>query len=242
MRTLTVDMVQYDCPYIDVSDDYDISFFAKQWDFNPADRKLETRILATGADRGALDNGLGELADHEHMKRFQLLSRKGPRAVLRTTIGETDAMAAIRRHGGYITGPFEIRDGSELWRVGFENDVTTRDTLAALERDNDFVVVREETVEVDDYYDLVSNAAAACSLLEGCRDLSEVERRTLVAAVEGGYFERPKETNLGDLAEEFGVSKTAVSKNLRRAEQKLLERVVGAVDSLETSPGRHRRQ
>ncbi|MDZ7701369.1 MAG: helix-turn-helix domain-containing protein [Halobacteriales archaeon] len=233
MQTLTVDMVQYDCPYIDVSDGYDISFFAKQWDFNPADRELETRILATGSDRGALENGLHALADHDHMQSFRLLSRTGPRAVLRTRIGETDAMHAIREHGGYITGPFDIQNGSELWRLGFDTEAVASETLNALDQHNDYNVVRDETVELDDYYDLVSNAPAARSLLEGCRELSDVERRTLVAAVDGGYFARPKETDLGELADEFGISKTAVSKNLRRAEQKLLQRVVGAVDALE---------
>ena len=233
MRSLTVDMVQYDCPYIDVSDTHDVSFFAKQWDFNPADRELETRILLTGADGGALDNGLTALGDHDRMESLSLLSRQGRRAVLRTKIGETDAMHAIREHGGYITGPFEIKDGSELWRLGFETERVASETLSALDRHNDFSVVMDEAVELDDYYDLVSNARAAKSLLDGYRDLSDVERRTLAAAVEGGYFARPKETDLGDLAEEFGVSKTAVSKNLRRAERKVLARFVDASASLD---------
>ena len=233
MRSLTVDMVQYDCPYIDVSDSHDVSFFAKQWDFNPADRELETRILLTGADPDALDVGLAALDDHDRMESLDLLSRRGRRAVLRTKIGETDAMHAIREHGGYITGPFEIKDGSELWRLGFETERVAGETLSALDRHNDFHVVRDEAVELDDYYDLVSNARAAKSLLDGCRDLTDVERRTLAAAVEGGYFARPRESDLGDLADEFGISTTAVSKNLRRAERKVLARFVGATESLD---------
>ena len=233
MRSLTVDMVQYDCPYIDVTSTHDVTFFAKQWDFNPTDRELETRILATGSDRGALDNGLSALGEHDRMEGLRLLSRQGRRAVLRTKIGETNAMHAIREHGGYITGPFEIVEGSELWRLGFESERVRSETLSALDRHNDFDVVRDEAVELDDYYDLISHARAAKSLLDGCRDLSDVERRTLAAAVEGGYFERPKEVDLADLAEEFGISKTAVSKNLRRAERKVLRRFVGAVESLD---------
>jgi len=233
MRSLTVDMVQYDCPYIDVSDSHDVSFFAKQWDFNPADRELETRILLTGADPDALDVGLAALDDHDRMESLDLLSRRGRRAVLRTKIGETDAMHAIREHGGYITGPFEIKDGSELWRLGFETERVAGETLSALDRHNDFHVVRDEAVELDDYYDLVSNARAAKSLLDGCRDLTDVERRTLAAAVEGGYFARPRESDLGDLADEFGISTTAVSKNLRRAERKVLARFVDASASLD---------
>ena len=40
-------------------------------------------------------------------------------------------------------------------------------------------------------------------------------------------------TNLGDLAEEFDVSKPAVSKNLRRGERQMVERVVDALSDLD---------
>jgi predicted DNA binding protein len=81
--------------------------------------------------------------------------------------------------------------------------------------------------------DVVQNAAAAMTLVDGCRELSDVERQTLESAASGGYFESPRQTNLGDLAEEFDVSKPAVSKNLRRGERKMVERVVDALSELD---------
>lgn len=46
--------------------------------------------------------------------------------------------------------------------------------------------------------------------------LTDVQRETLLAAKETGYFEVPRESSLVDLAEQLGVSDTAASQRLRR--------------------------
>lgn len=230
---MTMDMVQYDCPYIDVTDDVDVSFYTMHWDFDSARQELETRILVEGADRGALDEGLDALADHDRMLGFDLLSRRGETGVIRSYIGETDAMRAIRENGGYITGPFKIREGSELWNVGFDSPDAADGALSALETANDFRVEARNDVTPEDFFDIVQNVDVAKALFEGCRTLSSVERETLRRAVEGGYFETPRDATLSTLASEFDVSKTAVSKNLRRSERKVLERVVAAAADLD---------
>jgi predicted DNA binding protein len=52
--------------------------------------------------------------------------------------------------------------------------------------------------------------------------LTDVQRETLAAALEGGYFHVPRSTTLQELAAEFGVSDTAVSQRIRRGVQRLL--------------------
>lgn len=233
MISLTMDMVQYDCPYIAVTDDVDVSFYTKHWDFNAAREALETRILVKGEDRGSLTNGLDALRQQAGMREFDLLSRQGESAVIKSYIDQTNAMKVIRENDGYITGPFRINEGSELWNIGFDTGDAADDALSALERENDFSVEARNTTSLDDYLDIVQNVDPAMELLDGCRALSDVERQTLERAVEGGYFQTPRDATLGTLAEEFDVSKTAASKNLRRSEQKVLERVVSALSSLD---------
>jgi predicted DNA binding protein len=233
MLELTLDMEQYDCPFIDTTEATDVSFAAVHWEFDSARHELETRMLVEGADPGALENGLGALADHENMRECTLLSKQGAAAQIRTTIDETDAMGTIRANEGYITGPFHIREGAELWHVGFDREPTADETLEALDRANEFDVVERERVSPHSVTGFVQNVGAAMTLVEGCRDLSPTERRTLEAAVDRGYFESPRGASLGDLAEQFGVSKTAVSKNLRRAEGKTVSRVTEALEDLE---------
>ncbi|PSP55785.1 helix-turn-helix domain-containing protein [Halobacteriales archaeon QS_1_67_19] len=233
MIDITMDMEQYDCPFIDTTDDHEVGFSAIQWDFDRVNDQLETRMMVEGADRGALTDGLSALRDHGNMRDYDLLTRRDNVAHIRTAIGETDAMATIRSHGGYITGPFYIEGGSEVWHVGFDAVEDADTALAELERDNEYDVLERENTELPEMQGFVQNAGAAMTLIEGCRDLSDVERETLERAVSDGYFESPRGATLGHLADEFDVSKPAVSKNLRRGQQKMIERVIEALDELE---------
>jgi predicted DNA binding protein len=233
MIDLAMDMEQYDCPFIDTTADYEVAFSATQWDFDQRHRELETRMVVEGEDRASIDTGLRALRDHGNMQDYTLLSRQGNVAHIRTVIDETDAMRTIRNHDGYITGPFYIEDGSEVWHVGFDRSREVEDALSDLERENEFDVLERNDQSLPDMQQLIQNAGAAMTLIEGCEDLSNVERQTLERAVESGYFRSPRDADLGTLADEFDVSKPAVSKNLRRGQRKMIERVIDALDDLE---------
>jgi predicted DNA binding protein len=233
MITLEMDMVQYDCPYIDTTVDHDVSFFTKQWDFDTETQSLETRIVVGGRDRPALNRGLDALSDHPNMHGYELLRRKDDKAFIRSEIGQTNAMKVIRENDGYITGPFRIKEGSETWHIGFDTESTAADALSELERHNDFEVESRDEVGIDEYYDVMQNRAVAKDLLDACRDLSRVEAETLESAVRDGYFSDPRGATLSSFADEFDVSKMAVSKNLRRSQRKVLDEVVDAMNRLE---------
>lgn len=51
--------------------------------------------------------------------------------------------------------------------------------------------------------------------------LTAKQRRTAVRAVEAGYYERPRETSLEELAADLGISKSACSQRLNAVESKL---------------------
>ncbi|MEF8786818.1 MAG: helix-turn-helix domain-containing protein [Haloarculaceae archaeon] len=233
MIDISMEMEQQDCPFIDTTADYAVSFSSFQWQFDESTRELETRMVVQADERGALDNGLSALKEHENMHEYRLLKRWDDIAHIRTTINETDAMHTIRANDGYITGPFYIEAGSELWHVGFDSEECADRTLSELERNNEYAVLTREQNSMPDLQELVLNANPAMHLIEGGRELSDVERKTLQAAVEGGYFESPRETTLGSLAEEFDISKPAVSKNLRRGQQKVVGRMVDVLDDID---------
>lgn len=226
-------MEQSDCPFIDTSTRHDVSFSTFQWEFDESNHVLETRMVVEARDRDELNKGLQSLRDHEHMYDYGLLKRWEDIAHIRTTIAETDAMETIRSHDGYITGPFYIEQGAEIWHVGFDSQTMADTTLSDLDRNNEYVVLSREENSLPDLQELVQNANAGVELIKACKDLSDVEQATLVAAVEGGYFESPRQATLGTLAEEFDVSKPAVSKNLRRAQEKVSERVVSVLGHME---------
>lgn len=53
--------------------------------------------------------------------------------------------------------------------------------------------------------------------------LTETQRETVLAGLESGYYEIPRETRPSELAEEFGISQQALSKRFRRAHRALAE-------------------
>lgn len=227
-----MEMEQHDCPFIDTTLEYDVSFSAVQWEFDESCRELETRMVVQGASRGALDNGIEALRDHPNMHTYQLQKRWQDTAQIRTVIDETDAMARIRGHDGFITGPFYIEDGSELWHVGFDTSGVADEALSELDHNNEFDIMSRDDMGGPLVQETVTNVNAGLELVEACRGLTEVERDALTAAVEEGYFESPRETTLNELAERFDISAPAFSKNLRRGQEKVARHVVQTLDVL----------
>lgn len=60
--------------------------------------------------------------------------------------------------------------------------------------------------------------------------LTELQHETLIAALEAGYYEMPREVTMGELAEELDISQQALAKRLRRGYRNLIE------DSLTVGP------
>jgi predicted DNA binding protein len=222
MITYTLDMVQHDCPYIDVSDDFSTTFTGVHWDFDAEHEELESRVLVKASTREELHRSIQALHDHPKMNQYELLSVKGDRAILRNRVSETTAMRTIRGYGGYLTGPFEAEHGSEVWNIGFDSAESADAALSSLDRNNEFAIESRDTISIDDFLDLVRNVGPAKQLLDGCRNLTAVERATMEQAYSEGYFRSPRDATLSTLAEEFDVSCSAVSKNLRRGQNKLI--------------------
>ncbi|MWG33929.1 helix-turn-helix domain-containing protein [Halomarina oriensis] len=54
-------------------------------------------------------------------------------------------------------------------------------------------------------------------------DLTDEQREALEAALENGYFKVPRDTTLGSIADDLGISHQALSERLRRANEILAE-------------------
>ena len=54
------------------------------------------------------------------------------------------------------------------------------------------------------------------------RDLTPIQRETLIMAYREGYFEQPRETTQEELSEQFGISSRAVSERFRRGIRNLI--------------------
>ncbi|RBI62165.1 hypothetical protein DMJ13_09785 [halophilic archaeon] len=85
----------------------------------------------------------------------------------------------------------------------------------------DFCRERELTLDLREIH-------SADAKTDDSRALTDVQRETLLAAVEAGYFTVPREASAEDLAEDLGVSHQAVSERLRRATESLVRETIGS--------------
>jgi len=231
MINVSMEVEQYDCPFVHASDSHDVAFSSVHCDAGP--RATEVRMVAEAADRPTLESGLETVRSHREVDDYELFSKVDNVAKFRTVVGSTDAMEVVHANDGYVTGPFFAESGTETWHLGFDEAERADGALSALERTHEFDVVGRDDTDETELHQLVQNAGAAMTLIEGAKDLSDVERQTLEAAVSDGYYESPRDATLGTLADRFDVSKPAVSKNLRRGEQKMIQRVIEAIEDIE---------
>jgi len=67
-------------------------------------------------------------------------------------------------------------------------------------------------------------------------DLSSEQEAALRAAVEHGYYESPRETDAGELADRLGVPRSTLTHRLRRAEEQLAKQWVARLRSRRRPP------
>lgn len=238
MIGLALSVRQCDCPLSAASGAHDVAFVTPHWHYDHETGRLEMRVLAEGASRADVERGLSVIREHEEVQGFELLAKQGPTARARVAMGTTDVMGTVRANDGYLTGPFENAGGSERWTIGFDDEASAETALARLDDQPDEYELRDRTtLDPATALENLRADSVGTTVLEGSRRLTATERETIRRAVETGYYDVPRETTLGDLADAFDVSDAAVSKTLRRAERKLL---VPTVTELETVADRGR--
>lgn len=67
-------------------------------------------------------------------------------------------------------------------------------------------------------------------------DITEKQREAVRTAIEAGYYDTPRDADLADLAEEIGISRSAVSQRLTAVESKLVAELVKADGDPATAP------
>jgi predicted DNA binding protein len=123
-------------------------------------------------------------------------------------------LASVQASGVPLSLPVEIQDGQAHLEL-----TASRDRIAALGEAFDDLGV---TYSLDRLYESVEAAAP----------LTEKQRETLLAALEQGYYDTPRDTTLSELADELGMANSTLSELLHRAEESVIKAFVA--DRLDT--------
>ncbi|AEH35388.1 helix-turn-helix domain-containing protein [Halopiger xanaduensis] len=137
-------------------------------------------------------------------------------------------------------------DDERLYRMNWVDDVTVMIRLLTEEKATvldawvegtqwQFRVLFPERESLSNVYEFATDEGISVSIQKIHRveedrhnryDLTDAQYETLVAALERGYYEIPRDMDMEHLSNELGVSHQALSERLRRAHRTLVEEVV----------------
>lgn len=86
---------------------------------------------------------------------------------------------------------------------------------------------REASVHLEQILPL-SNENGTQTIELDANSITDKQRKAIETAVRAGYYQTPRTASLDDLADELGVSRSAVSQRINAAESKLVQELVGA--------------
>jgi predicted DNA binding protein len=142
------------------------------------------------------------------------ISREDDVIVLQFETSEPLLLASIQASGVPLSLPLDITNGRAQLEV-----TASRDRIAALgESFDDLGLV----YSLDRLYESV----------EAASPLTDKQRETLLAALDRGYYDTPREVTLSELADELGMAASTTSEILHRAEESVVKAFVA--DRLDT--------
>jgi predicted DNA binding protein len=155
---------------------------------------------------------------------FEAAARNDPSVEDLTKIDELDTAVLYRAHW--------IQDVESVVYAYTETGAILLDATGRNERwelqlrfdsETDVAQFRDYIAESDFILNLTRLYHPSHPTTESYCPLTEIQRETLLAGLESGYYETPRETTGNELAEHFGISSQAMSKRFRRAHKTLAE-------------------
>ena len=144
-----------------------------------------------------------------------------------TTLAVTDACLraesdgvedTLAEHGCLLVPPLTYADGEKHLRVLALAPESLTEVYHDLRADYDVTVADKQTV----------SAPRSAAPGQTAPDLTARQTAVLRAAVEAGYYDRPRATTTADLADRFALARSTLEEHLRRAERKVTAAFVAA--------------
>lgn len=192
--------------------------------FTPASYATAVRL----ADRVALDGGdrvAFASVDRTDANAFETAVDDDPTVTDLRALGDDDGRREYRAtvtDAGRLVAPLAAESCARLTRVeGADGEWT----LALRAPDRGALVAFRDRCEAADVAFNVAQLSAHAPA-DADTGLTPGQREALSLAYDRGYFDEPRESSLEELADELGVSSTAVGGRLRRGTARLVERVL----------------
>lgn len=174
----------------------------------PTGTEVMPFVWVTGVDFEAFEE---RVRDSPHVKELLALDKVGDSGLYRIEWGRDHDEDLIQGIAASEATVLEAT-GDERWvfRLRFAD----HDRLSEF---HNFCTDHGIAIHVERTYTLTDRSEPGYRF-----DLSEEQREALVLGLRRGYFATPKETGLGEMADELGITRQALSNRIRRGNEKVL--------------------
>ncbi len=233
MYIAVLDIAQYDCPVVKLTDIMEnVEVVVIGANVSEIHRGYE-RIYITirGYNKEDVVKAIDNIQKMSYVKSFTVLYRKNNEARVYMYIKKTNAMEASVKLDATPVAPWVSVEGVERWTLGFPSKKQLYEYISLVkERDVvENVVVRD--VPDDVIMDMSLLYLALADFIINMKGLTENQLNILNIALNEGYYEWPRRINIVELSSRLGISRTAVTKLLRRAEYKVLKSVLEVINT-----------
>ncbi|MEM2763080.1 MAG: helix-turn-helix domain-containing protein [Sulfolobales archaeon] len=231
------DIVQYDCPVVWLTEHVkDSSILVVGANVAEIRRGYEKIYIVVLGDDGTINEVLKKVSSIGSVKSYEVLQKKRKYIKAGMLISKTNTMEAVVNHDATPLATWVAFNGFERWTLGFHTAKHLREFMRKVS-EYDYIekyklVELPEHLLTLDYFRLLS------LLEESLGRLTEKQLELLTTAVALGYYEWPRRTDISSLARDFGISRVAVAKTLRRAEKNAINLVLRVLESTSATRGR----
>ncbi|RKD97213.1 helix-turn-helix domain-containing protein [Halopiger aswanensis] len=163
------------------------------------------------------------LAESTEIEEYTMISSDGDRWLydIEFDPDTVDPFTVVLEEGGTVLSASASND---TWLLSVR--VVDRESVSTL---YDRLVDNDVTPTIVRLFDVAEETHSQCGL-------TARQYETLVAAIDHGYFEIPREVSMQELSDELGISHQALSERLRRAYRALVTSELNVAEEETTAP------
>jgi len=224
MYVASFDIVQYDCPVVWLVEHLkDAKIIVTGANVAEISRGYEKIYVVLLGDEGVTSKALEKIENYKLVRSYEIIQKKRDFVKVKMHITRTKTMETSVFLDAMPLAPWIAKEGYERWTLGFYSKKLLNEFVSRVSEFDYIERSRVEEIPDELVAEFSMNFLAALNLLT--MELSKLTNKQLSLlrlALESGYYEWPRKTNIVELSEELGISRAAVTKLLRRAERRIV--------------------
>ncbi len=224
MYVAVFDIVQYDCPVVWLVEHLkDIKIIVTGANVAEISRGYEKIYVVILGDNDTFSKVLEKIRNYRLVRNYEVIQKKKDFIKMQMNIAKTKTMEASVFLDAVPLAPWIAKEGYERWSLGFHNKKLLNEFIRKVSEFDYIEKSRVEKIPDELIAEFSMNYMSALNLLTTeLNKLTDKQLNLLRLALESGYYEWPRKTNIVELSEELGISRAAVTKLLRRAEKRII--------------------